>query len=559
MFYRKSMIFFTGLFIISCFANAAVFQNKGVSTEEVESFEKKFQAFDEMLSMGDEELKANYPKNYTYREAWKDLFDTQNTKYFQRMLDNGNNIFSLTTRGTKNTFLHFIVGFENLDLVKLFPEHMDINVKNSEGFTSFLSSIIIQNVEIIEFFLDHSDTDLSAKDVLGNNVFHIVFFGSRVAKERKRILDLLFKEEHFTKISHLLNEKNKDGQTALDLLYREHIYGKNMGGSYELQRFIDKGAEVTLDLVQLFKSDKITDAERVRILNLTQKIQIYAGSDTVTFAEKDVADLIELSESDDINETSRRKVLKFIRKVQKQKEDTGPAVIEDETMNLVQTKRENTHMSIIGEEAVFGLEQNDISMFIDTKKGEGIGLVQDDKRDNNVSIATEEETDLSLFLEIVNSANTREKAIEQMRTFIDSGYNLEGQTSYHGHNFLHGLILAQVDIQVIETLMEYRYIGINDRDSFGNAPIHRLVENLNLHLGDSYSKQVLFLLLNHPEINLNARNQDGKTALELSQRESIREKIAKREKELKEMSKEDRDRSLQQLKTSAYICRNTFN
>ena len=246
MFYRKSIIFFTGLlFINSFFIKAAVGQNNKILSMEYGG-----------LSEG--ELRGYYigetpDRGETYDQELIGLFES--TLPVSRF--------------------HLAVKSKDIDKVKSLAETENINARDSESLTPFLVSVMIYNSEIVKFFLSHPNTDLLATDILDNNVFHILFFDPpdniEQRRKRKQVLDLLLKEEYFTKISNLLGELNESEHTALDLLYREYI-GENINNSYELQQLINKGAEASLDLVHLFKSEDVTDNEKVRILSLVQNI-----------------------------------------------------------------------------------------------------------------------------------------------------------------------------------------------------------------------------------------------------------------------------------------------
>ena len=167
--------------------------------------------------------------------------------------------------------LHSAVIFENINDIKRFSRRTDINARDSENVTPFLNSVAVQNVRIVEFFLNHPKTDLFAKDVLNNNVFHFLFFGKR--SHRGKILNLLLREEIFIKISHLLNEPNKDGQTSLDYLYREQVYGKVEISDYELRQLMKRGAKATLNLKGLLEDENIPRERKIKIVELILKVQ----------------------------------------------------------------------------------------------------------------------------------------------------------------------------------------------------------------------------------------------------------------------------------------------
>lgn len=107
----------------------------------------------------------------------------------------------------------------NLSAIRLFGERGRWNWEiGSMKLSPLHFSMILNdgfNMEIVDFFLNHPKTNLEAKTIFGENLFHVIF----LAPPRRRIhlIDLLFQREYFQKISHLLNKPNNFGETPFDV------------------------------------------------------------------------------------------------------------------------------------------------------------------------------------------------------------------------------------------------------------------------------------------------------------------------------------------------------
>lgn len=155
---------------------------------------------------------ALYPK-------WQKVMKPRNNSYLKTLFKNDKKLFSWMKRSPEPLFA--AIQFKNMDMIKFFVEEGGLHPFRKEiRFTPLHSSIIIQDIEAIEFFLNHPDTDLNATNIWGDNIFHILFFGSN-SNKRNKILRLFLQENYFSKISHLLNEANDFNQTVFDFALRE--------------------------------------------------------------------------------------------------------------------------------------------------------------------------------------------------------------------------------------------------------------------------------------------------------------------------------------------------
>ena len=154
--------------------------------------------------------------------------------------------------------LYFAIHNRNIEMVRLFSKPKGIFDQFMKRYTysPVGVAIIIQDMEIIIFYLDNHLVDMTRKDAQGLHIFHYPFIGFHRKGKQGKILDLLFKKKYFPKISHLLNEPNNTNSTAFDHFLKDDI-GKKMNKGI-MEQFLDKGA-VPLQHVHLFLQQELKD------------------------------------------------------------------------------------------------------------------------------------------------------------------------------------------------------------------------------------------------------------------------------------------------------------
>ena len=92
--------------------------------------------------------------------------------------------------------LSFSIHNRNIEMVRFFSKPKGIFDQFMERYTySPLGvAIIIQDMEIIKFYLDNHLVDMTRKDAQGLNIFHYIFIG---LGKKGEILNLLFEEKYF--------------------------------------------------------------------------------------------------------------------------------------------------------------------------------------------------------------------------------------------------------------------------------------------------------------------------------------------------------------------------
>ena len=127
--------------------------------------------------------------------------------------------------------------------------------KKGALFNPLQSAIITQRVEFIKSFLDHPETDLSHRNIWGDNIFHVVFLGSNNKRDKGyaskiAILELLFHADYFHRISHLLNAPNHRNETPLDFALRD---GDSVASEKNVRLLKKRGALQFKDLPESTK------------------------------------------------------------------------------------------------------------------------------------------------------------------------------------------------------------------------------------------------------------------------------------------------------------------
>ncbi len=154
------------------------------------------------------------------------------------------------------TPLFFAIRFSSeREIIKFFsgPEGIEDVFQSAYSYPPLFQAILSQNLAGIKFYLDHQNSSLTFKTSEGDNIFHHIFLGSGNTRKshKKKISELLFEENIFSKISHLLNELSSTGATAFDYLLRDNsIPAKD----YRLliKMFLSHGA-VPIQLAHIFK------------------------------------------------------------------------------------------------------------------------------------------------------------------------------------------------------------------------------------------------------------------------------------------------------------------
>lgn len=173
------------------------------------------------------------------RPMWELLAKFKNISYLRELFEREEELLLWIREAPEP--LYFAIQSNNRELLKFLVEELKVNVQQPYGklsATPLHAAIISQNLAIIEFFLEQDGINFAAKDIFGENLFHYVFLGSNHEKMLK-ILNLLFSEKHFSKVSSLLNAANNQGETALDLALREnktYMYKKI------INRLLERGA-----------------------------------------------------------------------------------------------------------------------------------------------------------------------------------------------------------------------------------------------------------------------------------------------------------------------------
>ena len=191
------------------------------------------------------------------------VFALENSSYVKTLFQNDPTLMEWIKRDPELLFL--AIYFSNIDMIQFFVENSQmINVPiESTHFIPFHSAIISRRQSIIEYFLNHPETNLTQKNVWGDNAFHIVFLsGNQYGIEEKGkgekkmnhfdTLNLLFQPKYFSRMPHLLNTPNDDNETVLDFVQRDEVPNKK--DIIQLLRY--KGALLSWELTMSERWDK---------------------------------------------------------------------------------------------------------------------------------------------------------------------------------------------------------------------------------------------------------------------------------------------------------------
>ena len=175
--------------------------------------------------------------------------------------------------------LYFAIHNRNIEMVRFFSKPKGIFGPFMERYTysPVGVAIIIQDMEIIKFYLDNHLVDMIRKDAQGLNMFHYPFIGLGNDDKKGKILNLLFEKKYFPKISHLLNEPNNTNSTAFDHFLKDDTFAENMN-KRTMERFLEKGA-VPLQLAHLFLQQELTTDLDIAVKYVTYKSKLMIKKD----------------------------------------------------------------------------------------------------------------------------------------------------------------------------------------------------------------------------------------------------------------------------------------
>ena len=189
---------------------------------------------------------------------WKFLIGLKDSSYLKSLFEKEEELRSWIEKTPEPLYLS--IQLNNMDLLKFFSEKVNVQLPyRSLDISPLHTAIISQNIEAVEFLLKHPNIDLKATSSFSENLFHYVFFGSASQKKLK-IFDLLFHEDHFPKISSLLNAADNSNETALDFALREE---KKKFYEGLIEKLLEQGAmsfkllsgsEKAAELLQMLKT-----------------------------------------------------------------------------------------------------------------------------------------------------------------------------------------------------------------------------------------------------------------------------------------------------------------
>ncbi len=162
-------------------------------------------------------------------KKWGDVFKVKNTSYVISLFEGDPKLMEWLGKSPEPLFS--AISAQNMAMIRFISENGKVYWhRGPHGFTPEQFAIIGEDLSVVDFFLRRSQTNrrgmahLSRRNVWGENLFHAVFYGKDEAVGSKmRVMRLLFSEEYFPKISHLLNSPNKSGQTPLDFAFNDAV------------------------------------------------------------------------------------------------------------------------------------------------------------------------------------------------------------------------------------------------------------------------------------------------------------------------------------------------
>ncbi|MCY4512465.1 MAG: hypothetical protein OXB86_02110 [Bdellovibrionales bacterium] len=176
-------------------------------------------AEDELLKENQNEISAKEVKRVEDKDKiLKKLFeDKQNNPYLKDLFKTDERLSSWIREDPY--MLYSSLRFENMDMTQFFTENGSMGPQDFLIPNPLFGAIALQNIEAIHFFKNHPRINLEDVNEHGDNIVHFVFLGPSIGFEN--VFKILFHEDFFPKISHLLNKPNKFDKTSYDLALQD--------------------------------------------------------------------------------------------------------------------------------------------------------------------------------------------------------------------------------------------------------------------------------------------------------------------------------------------------
>ena len=111
---------------------------------------------------------------------------------------------------------------DNLDMIRFFERNQEsVLTRRYNKMYAVQFAVIIPSERAIQYFFDHPAVDLDVVNRFGDNLFHLIFLGSGTASSKLRVTDIFLQDNNFSKVAHLLNTPNVDGEAVMDFALRE--------------------------------------------------------------------------------------------------------------------------------------------------------------------------------------------------------------------------------------------------------------------------------------------------------------------------------------------------
>ena len=241
------------------------------------SLRKKVFIYDILNNLMEGAEIQKWDKYYSTQKKWQVVFSEPEYNDYVKKLFKRKKFSSWVEDNPE--LLFFAITYGNIDMIRFLSREEGVihRFKERYKYPPSFRAIIAQNIEVIEFFLNHPESGLTDKDPFNNNIFHYMFL--RLGKSSKgrnqntkaEVTDLLFGERYFPRISHLLNEPNDIGATAFDYFLRDDSVIK-IEDQKIMKKFIYHGA-VPIQLDYIFLNEKSKDELEEKIKKSIYKIK----------------------------------------------------------------------------------------------------------------------------------------------------------------------------------------------------------------------------------------------------------------------------------------------
>lgn len=185
----------------------------------------------------------------------RDLFSPQNSSLLKDLFESDKRLSHWMQTSSGPLFAAILA--DNLDMIRFFERNQEsILTRRHNKMYAVQLAVIVPSERAIQYFFDHPSVDLSVVNRFGDNLLHLIFLGSGTVSSKLHVTNIFLQDNNFSKVAHLLNAPNIDGESVMDFALRER--SKTTPMERIINNFLRRGAVALRQqaLLEKFKTEQ---------------------------------------------------------------------------------------------------------------------------------------------------------------------------------------------------------------------------------------------------------------------------------------------------------------